>query len=274
MKLERSKTGPRWGTIILLVATAAHCCILSGEKKRHLKATTLSIVAMNVQLSNEFSVSSVNFSKLRKNRQGGKAVYLNTGAAAGKILIQLPYLRAPFGLSSFTDESTKRTSYSLDLSFDAENEDLQKTFEEVDKKVLETVATNSKEWLGKQYNIAVMKEALYKPLVRPSKGDYAPTMKLKVMTDSKSGAFVPMAFNAQQEQVEFDSIEKGQKLMAIIELNQIWFIDNKFGVSARIQQVLLEPSKKLSGFAFRGVSSGGQGEDPEEEFDGEEEYDE
>ena len=225
---------------------------------------------MNVQLSNEFSVSSVNFSKMRKNRNGGKAVYLNTGAGAGKILIQLPYLRAPFGLSSFTDEATKRTSYSLDLSFDAENEDLQKTFEDIDNKVLEVVAANSKEWLGKQYNIAVMKEALYKPLVRPSKGDYPSTMKLKVMTDSKSGSFVPLAYNAQQEHVDFDSIEKGQKMMAIIELHQIWFIDNKFGVSARVQQVLLEPSKKLSGFAFRGVST--PQEDVEDE-ECEEEYD-
>jgi hypothetical protein len=225
---------------------------------------------MNVQLSNEFSVSYANFSKMRKNRNGGKAVYLNTGAGAGKILIQLPYLRAPFGLSSFTDEATKRTSYSLDLSFDAENEDLQKTFEDIDNKVLEVVATNSKEWLGKQYNIAVMKEALYKPLVRPSKGDYPPTIKLKVMTDSKSGSFVPLAYNAQQEQIDFDSIEKGQKMMAIIELNQIWFIDNKFGVSARVQQVLLEPSKKLSGFAFRGVST--PQEDVEDE-ECEEEYD-
>ena len=224
---------------------------------------------MNVQLSTEFSASSVNFSKMRKNKNGGKAVYLNTGSGAGKILIQLPYLRAPFGLSSFTDEATKRTSYSLDLSFDAENEDLQKTFEDIDNKVLEAVAANSQEWLGKKYNITVMKEALYKPLVRPNKGDYPATMKLKVMTDMRTGEFVPSAYNSQQEKVEFDTIEKGQKMMAIIELNQIWFIDNKFGVSARVQQVLLEPSKKLAGFAFRGVAA------PQEdvEDDVEEEYD-
>ena len=223
---------------------------------------------MDVQLSNEFSASSVNFSKMRKNKNGGKAVYLNTGSGAGKIIIQLPYLRAPFGLSAFTDEATKRTSYSLDLSFDAENEDLQKTFEEIDNKVLETVAANSQEWLGKKYNITVMKEALYKPLVRPSKGDYPSTMKLKVMTDMKSGNFIPEAYNARQERVELDSIEKGQKMMAIIELNQIWFIDNKFGVSVRLQQLLLEPSKRLPSFAFRGV------EPPQEEEDAEEEYDE
>jgi hypothetical protein len=176
---------------------------------------------MNVQLSSDFDASSVNFSKMRKNKNGGKAVYLNTGAEAGKILVQLPYLRAPFGLSSFTDETTKRTSYSLDLSFDSENEDLQKIFEDIDTKVLETVAANSQEWLGKKYNITVMKEALYKPIVRPGKGDYPATMKLKVLTDLKSGGFVPLAYNSQREQVPLDTIEKGQKMMAIIDINQI-----------------------------------------------------
>jgi len=221
---------------------------------------------MNVQLSSDFDASSVNFSKMRKNRNGGKAVYLNTGSGAGKILVQLPYLRAPFGLSSFTDETTKRTSYSLDLSFDSENEDLQKIFEDVDASVLETVAANSQEWLGKKYNITVMKEALYKPIVRPGKGDYPATMKLKVMTDLKTGGFVPLAYNSQREQVPLDTIEKGQKMMAIIDINQIWFIDNKFGVSVRLQQVLLEPSKRLAAFAFRGVENNEE-DDVEEEYD-------
>ena len=208
---------------------------------------------MNVQLSNEFDASAVNFSKMRKNKNGGKAVYLNTGSGAGKILIELPYLRAPFGLSSFTDEATKRTSYSLDLSFDSENEDLQKTFEEIDNKVLETVAANSQEWLGKKYNVAVMKEALYKPIVRPGKGDYPSTMKLKILCDNKTGGFVPEAYNHKRDLVSLDSVEKGQKVLCIIDINQIWFIDNKFGVTIRLQQTLLEQSTKLPSFAFQGV---------------------
>jgi len=40
-------------------------------------------------------------------------------------------------------------------------------------------------------------------------------------------------------------------VMTIVDLSQIWFIDNKFGVSMRLQQVLLEPSKKLPSFAFQ-----------------------
>ena len=45
-------------------------------------------------------------------------------------------------------------------------------------------------------------------------------------------------------------IEKGQRAMAIIEFNSIWFVDSKFGVSLRLQQVMVEPSAKLPAFAF------------------------
>ena len=36
------------------------------------------------------------------------------------------------------------------------------------------------------------------------------------------------------------SIEKGQKVCTIVDINQVWFIDNKFGVSIRLHQCLLE----------------------------------
>jgi hypothetical protein len=66
----------------------------------------------------------------------------------------------------------------------------------------------------------------------------------------------------------------------IIEFNSIWFIDNKFGVSVRLQQVLFAPTTKLSGFAFSGIEtskarSAGDSEEaidvPEEEEEEEEE---
>ena len=57
----------------------------------------------------------------------------------------------------------------------------------------------------------------------------------------------------QREAVPLDSVEKGQKVMAIVDLSSIWFIDNKFGVTIRLQQTLLEQSSKLPSFAFQGV---------------------
>tara|TARA_B110000046_G_scaffold11581_1_gene11433 strand:- start:6864 stop:7553 length:690 start_codon:yes stop_codon:yes gene_type:complete len=222
------------------------------------------MASIQIQTASTFDASSVSFSKLRRNKNGGKSVFLS-GAGGKKLYIQLPYMRAPFGLSAFTDENTKKTSYSLDLSFDKNDEnlmDIQQRISKLDEVVISAVAENSVEWLGKKYNISVLKEALYKPLVRPGKDDYASTMKAKVMTDLKTGNFVPEAYNCRRENVPLDTIEKGQKVLTIIEINQIWFIDNKFGVSVRLQQSLFEESKRLPSFAFQGIDPmGAEAED-------------
>jgi hypothetical protein len=227
-------------------------------------------MSLTIQQASEFNPSSVNFSKLRKNKNGGKAVYLNSGDNK-KLYIQLPFMRSPYGLSSYTDETTGRTSYSLDLSFDSDNADamaLHDKLKELDDLIVDTVAKNSKEWLGKEFNVAVLKEALYKPLVRPGKEQYPATLKLKILT-KPDGSFVPEAYNTRREAVPLDTVEKGQKALTIVDLNQIWFIDNKFGVTVRLQQALLEPSAKLPSFAFQGVEVAADDidEDEEEEED-------
>src|SRR6056300_1609861 len=233
-------------------------------------------MSLTIQQSTEFSPASVQFSKLRKNKNGGKAVYLNAGDNK-KLYVQLPFLRSPYGLSAYTDEATGRTSYSLDLSFDPDNEEamaLHNKLKELDDIIVNTVAANSKEWLGKDFNVAVLKEALYKPIIRPGKEQYPSTMKLKILTKS-DGSFVPEAYNMQRERVSLDTIEKGQKVLAIIDLNQIWFIDNKFGVTIRLQQVLLEQSEKLPSFAFQGLDlPGANGAEVDVEIDEEPEIDE
>ena len=226
-------------------------------------------MSLTIQQASDFNPTSVGFSKLRKNKNGGKAVYLN-GDNNRKLYIQLPYMRSPYGLSAYTDETSGRTSYSLDLSFDSDNAEaveLHEKLKQLDDIIVETVAKNSKEWLGKEFNVAVLKEALYKPLVRPGKEQYPSTLKLKVLT-KPDGSFVPEAYNTKRESVSLDTVEKGQKVLSIVDVNQIWFIDNKFGVTVRLQQALLEPSAKLPSFAFQGVESvSSSGDDDEDEDD-------
>jgi len=210
----------------------------------------------NIQVSQQFEPSTVTFSQLKKNKNGGKSVMLNRDNKK-KLYLQLPFMRSPFGISTYTDEATNKTSYSLDLSFDADNEDamqLSSKLLELDDIILKTVTENSKEWLGKSYDINVIREALYKPLVRQAKEGYANTLRLKVQTN-QSGDFVPEAYNLNQEPIQIDEIERGQKCMCIVEINQIWFIDNKFGVSVRLSQVLCGESTKLPSFAFQGLNN-------------------
>lgn len=232
-------------------------------------------MSLTIQQASEFNPSSVGFSKLRKNKNGGKAVYLN-GDNNRKLYIQLPFMRSPYGLSAYTDEASGRTSYSLDLSFDSDNADamaLHDKLKQLDDIIVETVAKNSKEWLGKEFNVAVLREALYKPLVRPGKDQYPATLKLKILT-KPDGSFVPEAYNTKRDNVSLDTIEKGQKVLTIVDLNQIWFIDNKFGVTVRLQQALIEPSAKLPSFAFQGVETTASSGDEEEEEEDDIEVDE
>jgi hypothetical protein len=233
-------------------------------------------MSLAIQKFSDFNANNISFSKLRKNKNGGKAVYLNSSDNK-KIFVQLPFMRSPYGLSVYTDEGTGRTSYSLDLSFDPDNPESAKFHEamsQLDELVVNTVAENSKEWLGKKFNVAVLKEALYKPIVRVGKEQYPSTMKLKILTKS-DGSFVPEAYSMQRERVSLDTIEKGQKVLAIIDLNQIWFIDNKFGVTIRLQQVLLEQSEKLPSFAFQGLDlPDANGAEVDVEIDEEPEIDE
>jgi len=212
-------------------------------------------MSLTIQQSTEFSPANVQFSKLPKNKNRGKAVYLNAGDNK-KLYLQFPFMRSPYGMSAFTDESTGRTSYSLDLSFDPDNEEamaLHEKLKELDDIIVNTVAANSQEWLGKEFNVEVLKQALYKPMVRPGKEQYPSTIKLKIRT-KPDGTFVPESYSMQKQAVPLDSIEKGNKAMAIVDLNQIWFIDNKFGVTSRLQQALFEQSAKLPSFAFQGVN--------------------
>jgi hypothetical protein len=231
----------------------------------------------SIQTSTDFDVSSVQFGKFNKLKNGGKAVYLS-GPGGSKVQLQLPFMRTPFGLSAYTDENSKKTTYSLDLSFDAGDSEVDTLMEKLgklDEIVLNTVAANSQEWLGKKFNVAVLKEALHKPMIRAGKAEYPSTLKCKIGMDAKSGKFIPEAYNMKQQEVPLTSLEKGQRVMAIIELNQIWIVDNKFGVSVKLLQVLMEASKKLPKFAFKLPPGTIQEAAPEEASEeGEEEADE
>jgi hypothetical protein len=231
-------------------------------------------MALQITHHKNFNIEAVGFSKLRKNKNGGKAVYLNVSDK--KLYLQLPKLRSPYGLSTYTDESSGKTSYSLDLSLDTDNTDamdLREKLTQLDDLIIKTVVENSKEWLGKKFNEAVCREALYKPLVRQGKEPYPDTIKLKILANDK-GEFVPEAYNTNREQVGLDTISKGSKVTCIVDMVQIWFIDNKFGVTVRLQQGLLEPSAKLPSFAFIGVEGSNEAQAEDEFIDENEEYEE
>jgi hypothetical protein len=197
---------------------------------------------------NTFNASDITFSDVRKNAKGGKAVYLNA-AGGGKLIFQLPQLRAPFGLSEYKDEASGRVSYSLPLSLD--KPEILEAFSKLDERVLDFIASKSEEVLGKKMSREVIAEGVYKSCVKPSSKDgYAPVLSLKVVTSYKDGSIETEAYNAKREPVPLSDLEKGQTLSAIIEINQIWRTPAGVGVTIRVHQVMFAPTNKLKPCAF------------------------
>jgi hypothetical protein len=195
-----------------------------------------------------FNASNVTFSDVRKNAKGGKAVYLNQ-AGGGKLIFQLPQLRAPFGLSEYRDEASGRVSYTLPLSLD--KPEVLAQFAALDERVLTFITEHSEEILGKKMSREVIAEGMYKSPVKPStKEGYAPILNLKVVTSLKDGSIATEAYNAQRQSVPLTDLEKGQALSAIVEINQIWRTPAGVGVSIRVHQVMFAPTNKLKPCAF------------------------
>lgn len=201
---------------------------------------------MALSMFSNFNVNDVKFSDVRKNAKGGKAVYLNTFANQ-KLMYQLPSLKAPFGLSDFKDESGKVQSYSLPLSLD--KPEIVAALQALDDKALDYITINSVELLGKKMSREVIKEGVYKPLVKPaSKEGYSPILNLKVLM--KDGGIATEAYNSNRQPVQLTELEKGQSVSAIIDINQIWRTPAGVGITIRVHQVMFSPTTKLKPCAF------------------------
>ena len=231
-----------------------------------------------ITLPKNFNTSKITNEPVKTNALGGKAVYLKYNDQK-KITIQTPLVAAPFGLSTYTDDKTGVTKYSIDMSFKGSDADpkiktLQTKMEELDNFVLSLAEKNSKEWLGKKMSKEVV-EALYRPVVKQAKDPekYAPTMKMKI-TNSSNGDMNVEAYNTKRERVNLkEELTQGSRIRCLMECSSIWFVNKQFGVSWRLVQVEVHKPDKISGFSFMEDSDDDDEDEYEEVTDDEAEAD-
>ena len=223
-------------------------------------------MALTITKISDLSVSDIKFSDVRKNSKGGKMVYLNH-KSGGKLMLKLPALKAPFGLSTFTDENTgKVTSTNLPLSVD--NADVAKRLDEINKAVLNFVFDHCEEIMGKKMSRETLSEMYKSPFKPAAKEGYSPLLNLKVITDLTTGAIKTESYDATGTDVPLDSLEKGQSVTTLAELSQIWRTPAGFGATFRVHQVKFSAANKLPSRAL--VESEDEVEEEDEEEDEEE----
>jgi len=212
-----------------------------------------------------FNVKELKHSDPKVNNYGGKMVYLNYGGEKQSIILQTPKMRMPYDMSQFKQDNAPADAdakYSISLAFNnmESDEKIKTLFDKLtslDKRLINLGIKNSQKWFKAKHNKEVIK-ALYSPIIKYYKDKetgeisdkFAPTIKLK-LPRSKDKKFVCQVFNDKREQVELESVVgKGALVQTLMKCSSIWFAGGKFGVSWRVEQMKVTPSKRLQGYAF------------------------
>jgi len=220
----------------------------------------------DIVLPRNFDISNLTYGPLKQLTSGGKTIYLSY---SGKnLLMQTPFMKAPFGIKKWDGESGAPDKYNLDLSLEGSetNETIGQFFsalKAIDQRMLNDAFENSQLWFKKKYPSIEVIEALYTPTVKYSKdrdtgeinNKYAPTFKM--LLPMKDGEFTCTAFGPGARPTELNLAEiiqsgrsKSARIQAIVQCSSIWMVGTKFGVSWKVRQLRIEEPARLPSFAF------------------------
>tara|TARA_Y100000389_G_C17458110_1_gene519594 strand:- start:1494 stop:2174 length:681 start_codon:yes stop_codon:yes gene_type:complete len=217
----------------------------------------------SVMKPSEFSISNVEYSDIRPmGTTGAKQMYLNYRGGKS-IVLHTPKMRLPFGVGKFEEGSIIK--YTIDMSFNGmDNDPKMKTFYDaihaIDEKILSDTKQNSLTWLRKKSVSDDVARTLYTPSLKYSKDKdtgepntkYPPTIKAKL--PFYDGKFACSVFDNKKTKLEGDftkNIDKGQYVTAIIKCGGVWFSGGKYGVSWKVEQLLIHEGQEIIGYAFR-----------------------
>lgn len=200
---------------------------------------------------NEFDADEIILTAPRKNNDR-TVVYLNYGEARSWAW-ETPWLRTPFGISSYQKGDTDLRDHSLPMQAIAMNSDEQPLvdefftqFSKLDKKVLQFAQKHSKMLLGKQYTDKQMEvvEVMCGKCVR-SHEQYPDRISPKI-PKKRGTTDIPdvLAFRGSPEPVQPKSFEEmikcvpNNSFVKCIIRPRFWVVGGKCGVSLFMLQVV------------------------------------
>ena len=219
------------------------------------------MAANNIMRVKDIDVSEITMSTPKSLDNGGKMIALYH---KGKpLIIQIPMMEAPYGLSRFPSDKGGDDKISLDLSFkgidsNPNMRDFYDLMKNIDSKMIEEGFKNGMPWFKKKFPTQDVLDALYTHVVKHYKDKetgeitdkYPPTVKLALPT--RDGKYTCEVYDASRQKVELDGMDlKRAQVTAIIQCTGIWIAGGKFGCKFKaIQMKVSNTASKISGYAF------------------------
>lgn len=211
-------------------------------------------------MTTEFiSISKIDFKELKFSR---------TKQNTGKRFIDVFYNKKPLGIKlakmriPFDTQLSKYNQLEMNLSL--EDPETAECFREFDRQMEKYADENS--WNSENYS--------YTPIVKESKaqqsnGDFFPsTVRFKIQ--QKDSKILTSFYDQEKKRTSVDKpddvvklLKKGTNVASAIEVSGVWFMGDKWGVSFKVEQVMVfEPEKRkevaVDDYLFESDDSGSE----------------
>ena len=144
-------------------------------------------------------------------------------------------LRIPFGASQWSTDSKT----SLDFSIAEFQIDILQFFEKIDNWILQFVFENQSQFFKKILNMEQLRDNFVGLVSR--RDGHEPTLKTKI--SSSSQIFV-MSENGSSKG-NLDQIKAGSTACGVIQLNNLWTMGQRFGISCNTVGLMLFPKQEM-----------------------------
>ena len=203
-----------------------------------------------------FPHSDIMFKPPTQNSHGSNTVYIQQNGQWAGPRLQLfdqedgqPPV-TPFGININEQNGGKSVSINV------RSPRLRAFLEGVDNRVLEEAVKKSSAWLGKDYDKDTI-SMFQRKLMSPAKDGYDPLLRIKIVEwgnerkDTKVWKQRKTA-DGQTEVVRgvVDDIKPQSAIIPIVMLNNLWFIQNSFGMSLHATDILVVSSPDSEDNAF------------------------
>ena len=171
------------------------------------------------------------------------------------VRIQTPRMYMPFGISGFQPQ-VGATKWNLDFSMKGYDEEgnyvknFYETLQEVEKRIIEAVSLQSVDIFGKHMSVDEL-SPMFNSNIKHSP-DREPKFRIRVDTtadgDIKAGIFYSekKSINSKVE----NKLYSRNSGVAITEMNSVYFLNRKFGVTWKLHQLVVHEPQQLKGFQF------------------------
>ena len=211
----------------------------------------------------DFDPSNVSYGSPSTNKHGGKSVpVLYDG---NKLVMQFQF-NFTWGGQSNTDETSGRTSYSLNLVLD-DGSPLRTALTSLQEGVLDAMVANSKAWFGKTIASREVVEALFYSIVRfpnikgTTEPDFGRKPSVKASLPEWEGVFKTELFDLTKNVLNGPSLKlseddflaaipSGSHLSGLLECKGIWYSAGRCGVTWKLVQARVKPPVRLEGYCM------------------------